>query len=90
MDIFQIIATAAGFVGVASGIPQMIRLVQIKESRDISIMTYLMVLFAQIVWVFYGFHKNDFAIMLTNGFAGAVVIINLFLIFRYRNGKNPN
>ncbi len=68
-----------------AGFPQVIKIYQRKSAKDISPITYLIVEFGAIVWIFYGFELNNFAIIFTNILG--MVTSTLILIEYYFYGR---
>ena len=86
MDIYQILAIIAGMIIVVAGIPQIIRIVKVKESKDVSIWMFILFLIGQIIWLSYGLHLGDIPLIISNALALFVTTINIYLIARYRHG----
>ena len=63
MDIIGYIAAS---IVIITPIPQLYKIIKTKSSKDISILTYIFLLLAQILFIFYGLLKKDFIIIFTN------------------------
>lgn len=65
-----------------SQIPQLVMILINKNSRNISLPTYYVLLIAQVVWILYGVFKNDIPILLTNILGSiitfAIIVATLF------------
>jgi MtN3 and saliva related transmembrane protein len=76
MGVETIIGIGASVLTSTSLIPQLIKILKEKKSKDISVVM-LAVLFAGLaLWVWYGFLKDDLIIIISNGFA---LLINLLI-----------
>ena len=78
-----------GFTGCAliiiSLLPQLITIIINKSSKNVSILMYLILLIAQVLWAIYGRLKNDLQVFLTNLIAGiiTIIIIIVSIYFKY-------
>lgn len=86
MDIYQFAAFFAGSLVVISAIPQIFKIAKRKSARDVSLPMFLMLLSANVIWLFYGLHIKDNPVIYTNIFAGLVSFTNIILIIKYKNG----
>lgn len=84
MDKFQLIASAAGAMVIFSTMPQVFKTLKTKKVEELSLAMFLLLLCAQTIWFFYGFHIKDLPVILTNGFSALVVATNVGLILKYR------
>jgi MtN3 and saliva related transmembrane protein len=78
MTIISVLAAVFGTLSGIANLPQAYRIFKRKSARDISILTYGFLLAGAIVWIFYGFEKWDFPIIITNiigGFNIGLVVI---------------
>jgi MtN3 and saliva related transmembrane protein len=90
MDLLQTLALISGTVAAVAGLPQIFRLLKRKSSNDISISMYFILGMTMSIWIFYGFDRNDFAIILPNAISLCMVIATVFLVLRYRNGESTD
>jgi len=72
------IGIAAGICTGISMVPQLIKIIREKKADDISIFMLIILLAGLLCWVWYGVLKNDYPIIITNGFS---VIVNLTIVF---------
>ena len=79
--IINIIGYIAGGFVIISLIPQLIKIIKSKSSDDISILTLVIILTAQILWSVFGFYKNDLQIIVTNVTAGCISVFIIFITF---------
>jgi MtN3 and saliva related transmembrane protein len=64
------LATLATVVGIAmglSGVPQAIKIFRRKSAHDIAAISYLILNFGAIVWIFYGLEIKSLPVVLSNG-----------------------
>ena len=66
MDITQIIGLAAAALTTVSGLPQLIRIMKLKETRDISLEMYLLMSTGLTLWLIYGIIIKNTPIILAN------------------------
>ena len=85
MSLLAIVATIFGTVSGIANFPQAYKIFKRKSAKDISILTYSILLIGALVWIFYGIEIGNFPIIITNIF-GAVniglVVIGWFLYGR--------
>ena len=62
-----IIAYLAGFFTLIGYLPQTIKTISIRETRDLSIPTFLIIGTSAVLWSIYGISVNNPAIWATNG-----------------------
>lgn len=65
-------------------IPQIIKSLQMKETRDISLFTLLIIMAASLSWIIHGVSRNDIAIIVANAiaFVSAATIVILKCIYK--------
>jgi MtN3 and saliva related transmembrane protein len=83
--IINIIGYIAGGFVIISLIPQLIKIIKSKSSDDISILTLVIILTAQILWSVFGFYKNDLQIIVTNVTAGCISVFIIFITLLYKH-----
>jgi MtN3 and saliva related transmembrane protein len=84
MDWTQIIGLAAGVLTATSLIPQVIKTFKEKKAEDVSLIMLLVLLSGQILWIVYGFKKDDLPIIATNCFSLMVNMVMVVLRIRYK------
>lgn len=70
---------------ILSAIPQTIKLLKTKSSKDISIVTYLMTLIGVLLIFIRALQVGDMAIIAGNGGSLLFLFVNTFLIIKYKN-----
>ncbi len=80
----HMIGFIAAFLTTFSGIPQIIRLLRLKESRDISLVTTLFLGLGVLLWLIYGITIGDVPLMAANSISLCLSGTTLFLVLKYR------
>ena len=88
MDDTQIIGLAAGVLTACSLLPQVIKTFREKKAEDVSLVMLFVLQAGLILWIVYGFHREDLPIIATNFFSLAVNITMVILGIYYK--KNPS
>jgi MtN3 and saliva related transmembrane protein len=57
----------AGFLTVVSFIPQVLRAWRTKQTKDLSVRTFLILIAASLLWLTYGVLSSDWPVIATNG-----------------------
>jgi MtN3 and saliva related transmembrane protein len=74
----KIIGVCAGVLVIICLIPQLITIIQNKSAKDVSILMYITLFIAQILWFIYGYLISDLQILITNvisAFISGLIII---------------
>ncbi len=90
MDIYQTIAMVAGAMIIFTTLPQLIKITKTKEVEDLSLGMFFILIIAEVLWLYYGFHIKDLPLILTNGLSMLVVGSNIALIYKYRKVPAKN
>jgi MtN3 and saliva related transmembrane protein len=73
----NIIGIAASIFTAAASIPQLIKLIEEKKAEDVSLKMFLVLLTGLSLWIYYGFLKKDWILIIANSFS---FILNLAVI----------
>ncbi|KYC52836.1 MAG: PQ loop repeat protein [Candidatus Methanofastidiosum methylothiophilum] len=84
MELVTSIGLIAAFLTTVSSLPQVIKTIRLKETRDISFWMWAFLACGIILWFIYGILKNDLPIILANGISLFLVLIVLGLKIRYK------
>ena len=87
MNMIQIIGIAAGVLTSVSMIPQLIKIIQKKDAKDVSVIMLLVLLAGLALWAIYGFMRQDLPIIVTNSFSFALNIVVLVYRIKYSGVK---
>ncbi|MFH1445248.1 MAG: SemiSWEET family transporter [Nanoarchaeota archaeon] len=74
--ILEILATMFGIISGIANLPQAYRIFKRKSAKDISILTYSILIVGAIIWLLYGIELANFPIIITN----AIGSINIGLV----------
>lgn len=81
MDEIQILGLAAAALTTIANFPQAYKIIKTKNTRDISAVTYALLLSGLLLWLAYGIIKSDLPIIIGNGIAATLAGTILFLKF---------
>ena len=84
MNWTQIIGLAAGVLTASSLIPQVIKTFKEKKAEEVSLVMLFVLQAGLVLWIIYGFKKDDLPIIVTNCFSLFVNIVMVVLRIRYR------
>lgn len=84
MDFAKLVGIISGLLTSISMLPQFFKLVKTKESKNISMGMLLVLLTGVAGWIYYGFLRNDWIIVVTNAFALLVNFVTMLLSIKYR------
>ncbi|MBN9352405.1 MAG: SemiSWEET transporter [Chitinophagaceae bacterium] len=86
MNGVDILGYSAGFITTLTFLPQVLKTYKEKSARDISLNMFLIAATNEIMWVVYGFLKNDMVIVLTNA---VVLVLSLtMVVFKLKYSKS--
>lgn len=81
MEFESIIGFVAATSTTVSFIPQAIKTIRTRQTKDISLMMYALLTFGVFMWTIYGFMVNDWPVILANGitiiFASIVLVLKI-------------
>ena len=83
-----IVGTIGGILGVVLFLPQLIKTLKTKSAKDLSFLTYLLILVNGSFWVYYGILTANYVIVIPNTIGAIIACIMLVLVRYYRYGKN--
>ncbi len=81
----NIIGLAAGIFTGVSMLPQLVKIIKKKKGEEVSSLMIGVLLCGLGLWVYYGFLKEDFPIIITNAFSFCISSMVLFFKLRYKN-----
>ncbi len=77
----EILGLLGGFLTAFSFVPQMLKVIKLKQAKAISTWMYTMLASSYTLWLIYGFIKGSISIVLWNlialGLAGTILILKL-------------
>lgn len=80
----KIIGFTGGALIVISLIPQLVKIFINKSSKNVSIVTYWILLVAQSLWALYGILNRDLQVAVTNVTAGTLTILIILTAYSFR------
>jgi len=81
---WSIIGYAAAFLTSFSMIPQIIRLIKLKESKDVSLTMTIALCLGVLLWLIYGIAIKDIPVIAANSVAFCVLCSTVVLVIKYR------
>ncbi|MDD5195573.1 MAG: SemiSWEET family transporter [Candidatus Omnitrophica bacterium] len=85
--LWEFIGFAAATLTMFSFIPQIIKVIKIKSSHDVSLITLIQLSAGVSLWIIYGLHLRSRVIIVANAATLLSLLVLLFLYFLYRKGK---
>lgn len=79
MEFITILGFTAALATTVCNIPQALKIIRTKETKGVSTITYSMLLLGLVLWVIYGFLREDWPIIVSNGISGLICAMVLFL-----------
>lgn len=80
----NVIGYIAGSLITICLMPQLHKIIKSKNTEGISVMTYVLLLLAECLWVSYGVMKNDLRIVIANVVSGGCSLTIICLYFVYK------
>ncbi|HWJ92421.1 MAG TPA: SemiSWEET transporter [Flavisolibacter sp.] len=80
----EIIGLAAGVCTACSLLPQVVKTMKEKKAEDVSLIMLLVLQAGLVLWIVYGFKRQDIPIIATNCFSLLVNITMVILRVKYR------
>jgi MtN3 and saliva related transmembrane protein len=88
MDYTDIFGYAAAFLTTVSSIPQAFKIIRTKETKDVSTGTYLLLFTGLVLWVVYGFYRDDLPLIIANSISAIIAGTVLLLKFIPKKALN--
>lgn len=89
MNSDMIIGIGASILTGISMLPQLIKLIKERKANDISLIMLITLISGLTMWVWYGIKKEDWIIIISNGFSMLINILVLILSLVYKSpGRN--
>ena len=84
MNLITILGLAAATCTTISFLPQAIKIIKTKHTKDLSLGMYLVLTTGVFLWFVYGIFIKDLPVILANGITLLFIVIILFLIIKYK------
>jgi MtN3 and saliva related transmembrane protein len=88
MNSTQLIGIVAGILTASSLLPQVVKTIKEKKADEVSLAMLFTLQAGVILWIVYGFKRDDLPIIATNIFSLAVNITMVILRIRYGGKKH--
>ncbi len=90
MTVLSILATIFGILMALSNFPQAYKIFRRKNAKDISFITYVILLIGTLIWLFYGIELNIFPIIISNtiGTIGVLFVMAGYFLYGKENRKS--
>ena len=79
----DVLGYTAGAITTLTFLPQVIKNWKEKSARDVSLLMFIIAVVNEILWIAYGFMRNDMVIVLTNAVMVTMAMTMIYLKFRY-------
>ncbi|HBH61847.1 MAG TPA: hypothetical protein DDX85_08940 [Nitrospiraceae bacterium] len=83
MNYIALIGLLAGACTTLSFLPQVIKTVKMKETRDISLSMYIILAAGILLWIIYGMLIHDLPVVLANSISFALASTIIFLKIKH-------
>jgi MtN3 and saliva related transmembrane protein len=81
---YSFIGYLAALLTTFSLIPQIIRVIKLKESRDLSLWTVSALSAGILFWLIHGIVIGDLPVILANGVSLGLSVLMIYLVVKYR------
>lgn len=87
MASIEMLGLLAGAINICSFIPQIIKSYRTKETRDLSLLTFVSLFVGTVLWLIYGVAINRAAVYITNGVFLCLLAIIVLQELHYNKRK---
>jgi MtN3 and saliva related transmembrane protein len=88
MDYNTILGYAASFMTTTAFVPQAYKTWKTKSAKDISLAMFLMFIIGVVLWIIYGFLRNDLPLIFGNIITFSLATVILYYKLRENSKKN--
>jgi MtN3 and saliva related transmembrane protein len=85
MSIETLVGIGASVFTATSLLPQLIKLIKEKKAQGVSVVMLVVLFTGLALWIWYGFLKSDWIIIISNSFALIINFVIGALTIRYKN-----
>jgi len=89
LEILEIVGLVASGLSIASGLPQVLKLLRTRSAGDLSLATLGLQLVAHVLWIAYSLELRLWPVLMPNLFSFAVVATTATLKLTYDRGIKP-
>ncbi|MFP4370175.1 MAG: SemiSWEET transporter [Candidatus Kapaibacterium sp.] len=86
MEVFDIIGFAAAFCTTSAFVPQVVKIIQTKQARDISLVMYLIFTLGLILWLTYGIIIGSWPVIMAN--LVTLLLAGLVIFYKIKYDKS--
>jgi MtN3 and saliva related transmembrane protein len=83
MNIWTIIGFVAATCTTISFVPQLVRVLQLRSAREISLGMFLLFSFGTVLWLLYGWSVHSWPVMVSNAVTLVLSLTILFFKLKY-------
>jgi MtN3 and saliva related transmembrane protein len=84
IDIWQLIGIAAALLTSFGFLPQVMKMMRTRHTKDISVVTLIQFTFGVLLWFIYGLHNGYMIIMIANLITLFILLVAMGLYLKYR------
>jgi MtN3 and saliva related transmembrane protein len=84
MDYITVLGFIAASLTTISGMPQAIRVIRTKHTKDLSLATFTILTFGILLWFVYGLLKKDVVLIFANSISLFVSGVTLYYKLKYK------
>ncbi len=84
MEGVEILGTVAGAITTLTFLPQVIKTSRERTAKDVSLMMFVIAVVNEVLWIIYGFMRNDWIIILTNAILMTMALMMIYFKFRFK------
>ncbi len=88
MDLTTVIGILASIFTSSCLLPQLIKIIREKKAENISLGMLIAMLTGIALWIYYGFLKDDWIIIISNSFSLLINITTTLLSIKYKTKKS--
>jgi MtN3 and saliva related transmembrane protein len=84
METIEIIGLIAATMTTSAFIPQLIKVIKLKSTKDISLAMYLVMFTGVVLWLIYGLHHNSIPIIFANIITAVLTFALILFKIKYK------
>jgi MtN3 and saliva related transmembrane protein len=84
MDLTTVVGITASVSTAVSSLPQLLKLWKEKKAENVSLVMFAVLVLGLGIWVWYGILRNDWIIIIANGFSFLINLTTFILSIRYK------
>ncbi len=84
MDIFTLLGFTAAIFTTSAYFPQAWKTIKTRETKDLSLITYIVLVAGVVLWLLYGITQQDWPLIVAN--AISLIVVGSILILKLKHG----